>query len=61
MMSIGVWNIRGLNKAVKQKEVIDVIKDNNLGICAVVETHVNCLNLKNVCCRTFGNWDWISK
>ena len=55
MMSIGVWNIRGLNKAVKQKEVIDVIKDNNLGICDVVETHVNCLNLKNVCCRTFGN------
>ncbi|KAL7612679.1 hypothetical protein Lser_V15G05847 [Lactuca serriola] len=59
-MSIGVWNIRGLNKVVKQKEVIDVIRDNNLGICAVVESHVKILNLKNVCSKTFGNWDWIS-
>ena len=60
MMSIGVWNIRGLNKGVKQKEVIDVIKENNLGICAVLETHVKILNLKSVCAKTFGHWDWVS-
>ncbi|CAH1435588.1 unnamed protein product [Lactuca virosa] len=55
-----VWNVRGLNKAIKQKEVIDVIRSNNLGICAVVESHVKVLNLKNVCVKTFGQWDWVS-
>ena len=60
MMSIGAWNVRGLNKAVKQKEVIDVIRSNNLGICAVVESHVKVLNLKNIFVKTFGQWDWIS-
>ncbi|XP_052622982.1 uncharacterized protein LOC128128155 [Lactuca sativa] len=59
-MSIGAWNVRGLNKSVKQKEVIDVIRSNNLGICAVVESHVKVLNLKNVCVKTFGQWDWVS-
>ncbi|XP_023758688.2 uncharacterized protein LOC111907126 [Lactuca sativa] len=54
------WNVRGLNKSVKQKEVIDVIRSNNLGICVVVESHVNVLNLKNVCVKTFGQWDWVS-
>ena len=60
MMSIGVWNVRGLNKAVKQKEVMDVIRDNKLGMCAVVESHVKISNLKNVCSKSFGNWDWVS-
>lgn len=60
MMSVGAWNVRGLNKSVKQKEVIDVIRCNNLGICAVIESHVKILNLKSVCAKTFGQWDWIS-
>ena len=60
MMSIGCWNVRGLNKMVKQKEVIDVIRCNNLGICAVIESHVKILNLKSVCAKTFGHWDWVS-
>ncbi|KAL7616426.1 hypothetical protein Lser_V15G04034 [Lactuca serriola] len=50
----------GVNKVVRQKEVIDVIRDNNLGMCVVVESHVKVLNLKNVCSKTFGNWDWVS-
>ncbi|CAH1412935.1 unnamed protein product [Lactuca virosa] len=58
--SKGVWNVRGLNKAIKQKEVIDVIRSNNLGICVVVESHVKVLNLKNMCVKTFGQWDWVS-
>ena len=60
MMSIGCWNVRGLNKAIKQKEVIDVIRSYNLGICVVVESHVRVLNLKSVCAKTFGQWDWVS-
>ncbi|XP_052624831.1 uncharacterized protein LOC128132349 [Lactuca sativa] len=54
------WNVRGSNKFVKQKEVIDVIRSNNLGICAVIESHVKVLNLKNICVKNFGQWDWIS-
>ncbi|CAH1436138.1 unnamed protein product [Lactuca virosa] len=50
----------GISQAFEEKEVIDVIRSNNLGICAVVESHVKVLNLKNVCVKTFGQWDWVS-
>ncbi|XP_023757720.2 uncharacterized protein LOC111906233 [Lactuca sativa] len=50
----------GISPAFEEKEVIDVIRSNNLGICAVVESHVKVLNLKNVCVKTFGQWDWVS-
>lgn len=60
MMNIGAWNIRGLNKKIKQKKVIEVIKGNKLGICAVLETHVKDWNLSSICSRVFGNWKWVS-
>ncbi|XP_052623754.1 uncharacterized protein LOC128129115 [Lactuca sativa] len=50
----------GSSQAFEEKEVIDVIRCNNLGICAVIESHVKVLNLKSVCAKTFGQWDWIS-
>lgn len=60
MMNIGAWNIRGLNKKNKQKEVIEVIKGNKLGICAVLETHVKDWNLSSISSIVFGNWKWVS-
>ncbi|XP_052623755.1 uncharacterized protein LOC128129116 [Lactuca sativa] len=39
-------NKMGISPAFEEKEVIDVIRSNNLGICAVVESHVK--------------WDWVS-
>ncbi|CAH1447974.1 unnamed protein product [Lactuca virosa] len=61
LMNAGNDNGMGVNnKSIKLKEVIEVIKSNNLGICAVVESHVNALNLKKVCSKTFGEWEWVS-
>ncbi|XP_074314072.1 uncharacterized protein LOC141649277 [Silene latifolia] len=39
-MKIGVWNIRGMNKAFKQCEVVDCFKRNNLDIIGINETRV---------------------
>lgn len=60
MMNLRVWNIRGLNKIIKQKEVLEVINSNNLGLCAILESHVSEMKLKKVCGRIFRSWDWVS-
>ncbi|KAJ0548751.1 putative RNA-directed DNA polymerase [Helianthus annuus] len=58
MGSLAAWNIRGLNHPLKQKEVRQLIKDNNLHVCAILETHVNTLNVQNVCKNLFASWSW---
>lgn len=58
-MNIGAWNIRGLNKSIKQTEVIEVIKGNNLRLCAILESHVKDKKLVRVCSKVFGNWEWV--
>ncbi|KAJ9536666.1 hypothetical protein OSB04_un000139 [Centaurea solstitialis] len=54
------WNIRGLNALDKQQEVRSFVRNNNVSICAVLESHVRQEALGNVCSTTFGRWDWIS-
>ncbi|XP_023733558.2 uncharacterized protein LOC111881398 [Lactuca sativa] len=53
-MNFGAWNIRGLNKVVKQKEV------NNLDMCGILESHVSVWKLKKICDKIFKRWDWVS-
>lgn len=60
MMNFGAWNIRGLNKVVKQKEVLEVIKNNNLDMCGILESHVSVWKLKKICDKIFKRWDWVS-
>lgn len=59
-MKIAFWNIRGLNQASKQKEVRELIKEECLSICCVLETHLNKRKLDNVAVKTLGEWDWLS-
>lgn len=40
MNNIGCWNIRGLNDPLKQVEVSNLIRNNNIKICGLVETLV---------------------
>ncbi|KAJ9566292.1 hypothetical protein OSB04_002258 [Centaurea solstitialis] len=54
------WNIRGLNARIKQGEVREVIKNNGISFCALVETHVKSDMLSSVCNAVFGKWKWIS-
>ncbi|KAJ9535293.1 hypothetical protein OSB04_un001605 [Centaurea solstitialis] len=60
MVKIALWNIRGLNLASKRKEVKNLIVENGLCMCAVVETKVCKRNLRKFCKEMFGNWSWVS-
>ncbi|GJR48294.1 RNA-directed DNA polymerase, eukaryota, reverse transcriptase zinc-binding domain protein [Tanacetum coccineum] len=58
--SIASWNIRGLNRPLKQSEVRQVVNENHLSVCAILESHVEISGLANVCSKVFRSWDWTS-
>ncbi|GKA35224.1 hypothetical protein Tco_0721715 [Tanacetum coccineum] len=60
MINIASWNIRGLNFSPKQSKVRHVISENNLSICAILESHVLDSNLQRLCSLVFRHWDWTS-
>ncbi|KAJ9535207.1 hypothetical protein OSB04_un001713 [Centaurea solstitialis] len=56
----GFWNIRGLNASEKQQEVRSFIRNQNLFICAILESHLRLEALSPTCERIFGRWSWIT-
>ncbi|GJX66944.1 putative reverse transcriptase domain, reverse transcriptase zinc-binding domain protein [Tanacetum coccineum] len=50
----------GLNHPLKQSEVPQVVNENNLSICAILESHVEVSSLANVCSKVFQTWEWTS-
>lgn len=44
-MSIGAWNIRGLNTTLKTKEVLHFIHSSHLQLVGILETRVRVSNL----------------
>nr|GEZ50859.1 hypothetical protein [Tanacetum cinerariifolium] len=48
MFSVASWNITGLNRAPKQKEVRQVINENHLQVCAILESHVDIAKLEKL-------------
>ncbi|GJV35267.1 putative RNA-directed DNA polymerase [Tanacetum coccineum] len=60
MISIASWNIRGLNRTPKQSEVRYVVYENQLSVCAILESHVDVSLLSKVCSKVFRSWDWTS-
>ncbi|XP_022003166.1 uncharacterized protein LOC110900589 [Helianthus annuus] len=60
MVSLASWNIRGLNRPLKQMEVRQIVKDSNLSLCAILESHVGIDKLGKVCKSVFRSWDWTS-
>lgn len=44
----------------KQKEVRDLINDNNISMCAIIESRVSVKNLSSICSSVFGLWKWTS-
>ncbi|GJZ92618.1 RNA-directed DNA polymerase, eukaryota, reverse transcriptase zinc-binding domain protein [Tanacetum coccineum] len=47
-----------MNFSPKQSEVRHVISENNLSICAILESHVLDSNLQRLCSLVFPHWDW---
>ncbi|XP_071704036.1 uncharacterized protein [Rutidosis leptorrhynchoides] len=59
-LKIASWNIRGMNTLDKQSEVNDLIKDEDLSMCILLETHLKHKNIQKVCENVFNNWKWHS-
>ncbi|XP_071719040.1 uncharacterized protein [Rutidosis leptorrhynchoides] len=57
---MATWNIRGLNRLPKQREVQDVVLSNHLSVCAILESHVAIDRLNGVCSAVFPHWNWTS-
>ena len=57
-LKIAAWNIRGLGTVSKQNEVKNLIWNEKLSICAVLETHIKKNRMEQVCVNIFGNWNW---
>nr|GEX19188.1 hypothetical protein [Tanacetum cinerariifolium] len=51
-------NIQGLNCAPKQTKVQQVVNENHLSVCAILESHVDIAALSKVCSKVFRCWDW---
>ncbi|GJR86304.1 sodium/hydrogen exchanger 6 [Tanacetum coccineum] len=49
MFSVASWNKRGLNHSLKQKEVRHVVNENNLSVCAILESHVDVAAVYDTC------------
>ena len=56
--NIVAWNIRGLGTVAKQDEVRNLIWNEKLSICAVLETHMKNNRIEKVCANVFGCWHW---
>lgn len=59
-LKAAIWNIRGLSTSDKQKEVRNLIKVENLQLCAIIETHITYNKIKKVGDKVFGNWEYIT-
>ncbi|XP_074283518.1 uncharacterized protein LOC141608064 [Silene latifolia] len=55
-MNIGVWNIRGMNKLLKQSEVISLFNSARLDILGIVETRIRKNKANNVQRRQFKHF-----
>ncbi|XP_075096310.1 uncharacterized protein LOC142174417 [Nicotiana tabacum] len=59
-MSVITWNVRGLNKTYKQKEIKEFIKGNNKAIITLVEHRVKNQKENAVIKKLAPGWEWIS-
>ncbi|GKG57413.1 RNA-directed DNA polymerase, eukaryota, reverse transcriptase zinc-binding domain protein, partial [Tanacetum coccineum] len=57
-LNIAAWNVRGLGKSSKQNAVRNLIADEKLSICAVLETRMKDNKIKEIRNRVFDRWNW---
>ncbi|XP_019255064.1 PREDICTED: uncharacterized protein LOC109233643 [Nicotiana attenuata] len=60
MMNIIVWNVRGMNKVYKQKELKTFIRENKVVLIAVLENRVKETKAESIIKKIFNNWRWIA-
>ena len=55
-MNVLIWNVRGLNDPVKQKEVVGKVKENKINLVCLLETIIKENKMKAVISRHFQGW-----
>ncbi|XP_019267319.1 PREDICTED: uncharacterized protein LOC109244651 [Nicotiana attenuata] len=59
-MSVVTWNVRGMNKTYKQKEVKEFVRINNKAVIAIVEHRVKDLKANEIIKKIAPGWEWVS-
>nr|GEV30902.1 hypothetical protein [Tanacetum cinerariifolium] len=59
-LKIGIWNIIGMGSSFKQDEIINLIRDEKLNVCVILETHLKSKHLEKVCGEVYGSQNWFS-
>ncbi|XP_071704822.1 uncharacterized protein [Rutidosis leptorrhynchoides] len=60
MQPMASWNIRGMNTKNKKNEIRDLLKNEQLSLVSVLETHLNKNTINDLCGSIFGGWNWVS-
>lgn len=53
---IATWNVRGLNASIKQRDVLDFVRKNKLGLIGLLETKLKKGSIDDLLRRYFGCW-----
>lgn len=54
MLNLATWNIRGLNKVYKHREVKEFLKDNKIALIILVEHRIKLPNLAKITKNLIG-------
>lgn len=57
-MNVITWNVRGINKIYKQKEVKKFIQKNDVGLIVILENRVKEKNVSKTIMKIANNWGW---
>ncbi|XP_019257656.1 PREDICTED: uncharacterized protein LOC109235863 [Nicotiana attenuata] len=59
-MSVITWNVRGMNKAYKQNEIKEFIKENKKAVIALIEHRIKDQKIGEIMGRIAPGWNWVS-
>ena len=57
-MTFLIWNVRGLNDHLKQKEVVNRIRNMKIQLVGLLETRVKEYNSQSIISKYFQGWKW---
>ncbi|XP_021984860.1 uncharacterized protein LOC110880693 [Helianthus annuus] len=57
--NVMVWNVRGLGGEGRQNIIRKIIKDNNISVCGLVETHLGEGKVLERAGRINNRWNWV--
>ena len=59
LMKLLIWNVRGLNNLLKQKEVVRRIRNLNISLVCLLETRVKHNNMQEIINKMFSRWKFL--